>query len=416
MIAYDKRFVRSSYQGRGSLLSFINYWIIFLLLLGLSACSLDFAPTATQTPEDTPTPTTSPTPEPTPTPTNTPIPSTTLTATVWVQDPVIPALTYHQFKLDDSGGYSTNLKMFLSDFRDQMEILYENDFCLVELGEWLSGEMVVAEGCRPLILTMDDLYFNNQLRLDENGEPAKKTGIGQLWDFYRDYPDFGFYIALFANFGNKLYANPDDPGWEEELARTVVWGIEHGAMPYNHFWTHPQLDRTDTAGVKWEATRNDTYLRYLLAMVGREDLIPQVKNIIALTYGAWPKTWEGRDAVVNYKNPEGIPVLGVMEIDYVIRAQFILPIYHPDFDRYHIPRIVADRDAIVTLVNDIRLFPQAQACVFEEVPLAQVEDQAYLMERIRQAVASGICPEGVYAFPGMLFRAENSNVALINID
>jgi hypothetical protein len=387
-----------------------------VLLLEISACSINGTPSETPTPEITPTHTVSPTPEPTPTPTNTPIPSTTLTATVWVQDPIIPALTYHQFKLDGSGGVSTNLKMFLSDFREQMEILYQNGFCLVELGDWLSGEMVVAEGCRPLILTMDDLYFNNQLRLKESGNPSRQTGVGQLWGVYRDYPDFGFSIALFANFGNKLYANPDDPGWEEELARTVVWGIEHGAMPYNHFWTHPQLDRTDTAGVKSEATRNDTYLRYLLAKVGREDLIPEIANIIALTYGTWPKTWEGRDAIVNYKNPEGLPVLGVMEIDYVIRAQFILPVYHPNFNRHHIPRIVADRAAIDTLMADVDRFPKAQSCVFEAVPLAQVEDEAYLMERIGQAVANGSCPEGVYAFPGMLFRAENTNVALINID
>jgi hypothetical protein len=364
------------------------------------------------TPESIPTQTA----YPTPTPTDTPIPSTTLTATVWVQDPVVPALTYHQFKLNQSGGKSTNLKMFLNDFRGQMKTLYENGFCLVELGEWLSGEMVVADGCRPLILTMDDLYFNNQFGLDENGNPSRKTGVGQLWDFYRDYPDFGFSIALFANFGNKLYANPDDPGWEEELARTVAWGIEHGAMPYNHFWTHPQLDRIDTAKVKSEATRNDTYLRELLAKIGREDLIPQLKNIIALTYGTWPKTWEGRNAITQYKNPEGVPVLGIMEIDYIIRPQYILPVYHPDFDPYHIPRIVADREAVDTLMNDIRLFPPAQSCVFEEVPLAQVKDQAYLMERIRIAVMQGHCPEGVYAFPGMLFRAGNANVALINID
>jgi len=387
----------------------IIFIVLFLLLAG-AACKPD------ETAAVTPSPTVSPTSEPTPTPTNTPIPSTTLTATVWEQDPVVPALTYHQFKLDGSGGISTNLKMFLSDFRGQMKTLYENDFCLVDLGEWLNGEMVVAEGCRPLILTMDDLYFNNQLRLDKNGNPSRKTGIGQLWDFYRDYPDFGFHIALFANFGNKLYANPDDPGWEEELARTVVWGIEHGAMPYNHFWTHPQLNRIGTDKVKWEATRNDTYLRELLAMVGREDLIPKLKNIIALPYGTWPKTWEGRNAIIDYKNPEGVPVLGIMEIDYVIRAKFISPVYDPNFDRNHIPRIVADREAINTLMNDIHLFPKAQSCVFEEVPLAQVEDQAYLMERIQAAVVEGRCPSGVYALPGMLFRADNSNVTLINID
>ncbi|TES93181.1 MAG: hypothetical protein E3J88_00510, partial [Anaerolineales bacterium] len=274
--------------------------LLISVLLGCVACNTTPSKEETQPVvfNYTPALVTPTSPEVAPTPTDTRIPTMTVIATVWTQDPLVPVLTYHQFKPDGSGGYSTNLKMFLSDFRGQLETLSENGFCLVALEDWLNGDMQAAEGCRPLILTMDDLYFNNQIRLTEDGYPSTETGIGVLWQFYQEHPDFGFSIALFTNLGNKLYANPDDPGWELELARTIIWGIENGAMPYNHFYRHPQLDKTDPGGITWEAAMNDRYLRELVLMGGREDLIPRLGNIFALTYGIWPATRDGRNAII----------------------------------------------------------------------------------------------------------------------
>ncbi len=306
--------------------------------------------------------------------------------------------------------------MFLSDFRGQLETLYENGFCLVSLEDWLKGNMQVAGGCRPLILTMDDLYFNNQMRLTEEGYPSTETGIGVLWQFYQEYPDFGFSIALFINLGNKLYANPNDPGWEDELAQTIVWGIDNGAMPYNHFYTHPHLDRLTAGEITWEAVKNDQYLRKLILKAGREDLIPRLDNIIALPYGDWPVIKDGNNPIPNYVTPEGIPVLGIMEIDNISRGKFILPIYHPDFDSHQVPRIVADRESINILVADVENFPRASSCTFDSVPVALTEDKDYLKNQIELAVASGRCPAGVYVLSDMLFRAENSNVVIINVE
>lgn len=399
---------------------------MLIVLLGCGACSFSTKVAEAQylTPEFTPVLTNStkqletltPTPEIMPTFTNPPSPTKTITATVWTHDPLVPALVYHQFKPDDSGGKSTNLKMFLSDFRGQLETLYENGFCLVSLEDWLKGDMQVAGGCRPLILTMDDLYFNNQIRLTDEGYPSTETGIGVLWQFYREHTDFGFSIALFANLGDKLYANPNDPGWKDELARTIVWGIDNGAIPYNHFYNHPHLDRLTAEDITWEAMKNDEYLRELILKAGREDLIPRLGNIFALTYGVWPRIKDGINPIPNYVTPEGIPVLGIMEVSKISLAKFILPIYHPDFNSHQLPRIVADRESIDILMADVENFPQALSCTFDSVPVTLAEDEEYLKDQIGAAVASGSCPEGVYVLSGILFRAENSNVFLIKVE
>lgn len=122
-----------------------------------------------------------------------------------------------------------------------------------------------------------------------------------LWHFYQEHPHFGFHVALFPNLGDKLY-----PGGEGELARVIAWCIDHDAIPYNHFYMHPRLDLTEPWWIPVEAERNDVYLRELLSMVEREDLISYMGNLIALPYSVWPNSKAGRDALLSYVSPEGV--------------------------------------------------------------------------------------------------------------
>jgi len=64
-------------------------------------------------------------------------------------------------------------------------------------------------------------------------------------------------------------------------------------MPYNHLYHHPRLDLTNGKDIPSEMQLNDAQLRKDLKSEGREDLIPEIQNIIALPYGSWPPT-QGR--------------------------------------------------------------------------------------------------------------------------
>ena len=287
-------------------------------------------------------------------------------ATVWPTDPIVPVLTYHQF-INDRGPEgkryrSTSLKINLSDFEAHLQALYEGGYSLVSLEDWLRGNMAAPPGRRPLVITLDDLFFNNQLLLLENGNPDPQTGIGVLWYFSQAHPDFGFKLALFATLGDKLYAFPDDPGWQDDLARAIAWCIDHGAQVYNHFYSHPRLDLTAPEDITTEARLNDAYLRKLLNRIGRGDLIPELRNLIALPYGKWPANPRGRKALLAYQAPEGQPLEGIFEIDFIVRPKFLLPIYSPKLNRWHLPRIVADTTAIEYLVKHQADFPPADQC------------------------------------------------------
>ncbi|MBN2045881.1 MAG: hypothetical protein JW757_12730 [Anaerolineales bacterium] len=349
-------------------------------------------------PTETPAPpTNTPLPTATSTPTPTAIPSTPLTAMVWEQDPFTVVLTYHQFAANHAKR-STALKVRFEDFEHQLNQLYEAGFSLVTLEDWLEGKIVVPAGRRPLILSLDDLYFNNQLRLDENGEPIEDCGLGVLWRFFQSHPDFGYSAALFVNLGNKLYGNPDDPDWEMQLAETIAWGMDHDLMPYNHFYTHPQLHISSADAIRWELEMNDNYLRDLLRMAEREDLIPELENYIALTYGVWPAP--GNDKVMlSYQTPEGLPVSLVAEIDLIYIEKYLPAPYSPQFDRFHLPRHVASPLAIDFLAGQAEKFPTAQACDLGQVPDMLFGDAEGLADFVAKAAAGRGCPEGVYVLP-----------------
>jgi hypothetical protein len=331
----------------------------------------------------------------------------TIEATVWTAEPRLPILTYHRF-LPDTYDHSTNVKMRLGDFRLHLESLYESGYSLVSLGDWLAWDLQVPPGRRPLVLTIDDLFFADQISLTEAGEPSPDSGIGVLWQFSQAHPDFGFAVALFPNLGDKLYL-----GGEDALARVIVWCIENNAIPYNHFYMHPRLDLTTARGITWEARMNDQYLRELLREAGREDLISALGNIFALPYGVWPDTQSGRNAMLSYVTPEGVGVQAVLEVDFAVRAQFAAPPYAPGFDPLHLPRIVGTLEAIDLLMAERLHFPEASACFLESITPDMLADPRALQQRLRIAHSEERCPPGVYAFDGHLFDVGEDSATLM---
>jgi hypothetical protein len=406
----------------------ISALLVFVLLYG---CGPGFSP-ATPTPTLLPTatlttlPTSTSTATPTLVPTATIIPSPTpvpvyLPATVWTSDPQVPILVYHRF-YPDRYETSTSTKIRLSDFESALQSLYDSGYTLVPLANWLKGDMRVPEGRKPLIITLDDLFFADQIFLNEDGTPSPKSGIGLLWQFSQDHPDFGFSASLFYNMGDKHYGSvevedwwQEGPGWEESLAKAITWCIENGVLPYNHFYTHPKLSLiTNVNDFNYQAKENEISLRDFLSRIGEESLADNLDNLIAIPYGDWPTTPSVLDALRTYVSTDGKALLGIMNIDYSIRAKYLQPVYSPDFDRLDIPRIVGNQDAIDLLVAQKDNLPAAQSCSLGPLDTTRVVDQEYLIELITQAGSAASCPDGIYSLEQGLFRLENGSVTPIS--
>jgi len=202
---------------------------VFIWLVAFSfftACS----PQATEPPVIVTVAPASSTPEPSPTP----IPATAtpepvfLDATVWETEPRLPILLYHYFVPDSFTGIDPT-QIRLGDFRQHLESIYQAGYTLVSIEDWLEGNMSAPAGRKPVAMTWDDVFVPNQLEFDASGNPSPDTGLGVLWQFSQEHPDFGFEVALFANFGDKTYGVTSLEERKAKQARAVVWCMEHGA-------------------------------------------------------------------------------------------------------------------------------------------------------------------------------------------
>jgi len=84
-----------------------------------------------------------------------------------------------------------------------------------------------------MIITMDDFWCADQIYIEENGTPSEYSGIGVLWQFAQEHPDFGFSVAGFSNMGDKyygdvrlgdrfVYGGNEDAMWRK-LGDTIAW-------------------------------------------------------------------------------------------------------------------------------------------------------------------------------------------------
>ena len=274
--------------------------------------------------------------------------------------------------------------------------------------------MRVPEGKRPLVLSMDDLFYRNQIALTPEGTPSEQTGLGLAWKFSQEHPDFGFHWALFSNLGDKPFGEGPQVEQDIQLANVIAWCIENDAMVYNHTFRHSHLNRTIGLGITSELKSNDLALRKLLTLINRQDLIPKVGNLFAVPAGQWPITEEARNALYGYKNPEGIPLQAIFDVDFIVRPNFMSAPYAKDFDRWKLPRMVATMAAVKYLKENKELIPVAHQCEVGPLNKAWTGNESYMRRQVLDMVQSGKCSEGVYALENFVFRVSATKVDLLH--
>ena len=349
----------------------------------------------------------------------TPIPTPTLvpvTATVFQDMPEAPILMYHRFN-PKSGSRSEQYKVSLSDLDSHLESLYHAGYSLVPLEDWLRGEIILPEGRKPLIITIDDLFYADQISLDANGDPAPYSGIGRIWQFYQEHPDFNFHLALFYNFGDKGYPNRYEngsfyfvKGWEKDRAEAIAWGIQNSAIPYNHFYNHPNLKRFSPDEIRWHLEENEAALRDALSLVGAESLTENLSNILALPYVIWPETEEGKQELYNYRSPDGSPVSAILEANDGALVRPLSAPFSRTFDPYHIKRLNAVQEAVEAIIMAADRIPAAKTCNLGELPVGALSVPTQVKLAILKQIRQGNCTSGYYTVGQLAFFADENNV------
>jgi|GEM_PF-247335 len=391
---------------------FVTLTALFILAT-LTGCSGSLF--STPTPTNTPLPTS--TPLPTDTPTATPVPYF-VDATVMSGVVQAPIILYHRFANDTHAATSTYTRY--SDLKAELQKLYDAGFSIVSLSSWLDGTWTVPAGRKPLIFTLDDGIYADQLYINDDGTPSSYSGLGILYAFSQEHPDFGFSASIFCNMGDKYYGDlfvndwfyvSDGDKWKTKLANTMVWALEHNIDLYNHTYTHVELSLTDNAGIAYQLSQNDKVMRQFLALANRSDLDAKLGNIIALPYGIWPATPDGVLLLKNYTNPEGKPLAAIMEAYNADEPTFTPSTFSANYDRMKLPRITSTVGSIDWISQNSGLIPTAQSCQLGPTTEAESKDAATIQNLISSAVQSGTCPEGIYWVNGQIYLAQNGTAS-----
>ncbi len=371
----------------------------------------------TETPTSTATPLPTSTPLPTPTPTEVPF---YLDAAVMPLNQQAPILLYHRFIPDWEAKPATTFT-WLSEFKNHLQKLYDSGFSLVSLKSWIDGTYLVPPGKKPLVITIDDFWFADQIYISEDGTPSPYSGIGVLWWFAQEHPDFGFSAAGFSNMGDKYYGDwqigdkffygeNQDAMWLK-LGQTIAWAIENGVEPYNHLLEHPMLSKTADKDIQWQIEENDRLTRYYLELAGRGDLIPRLGNMIALPFGEWPATYSGIEIIKKYQNQEGKPVEAIFEAYLYADKELTPSAFSTEFNRYNLARLTASEIMTQWLMQQAPDLPDAQSCRLGPLAQDQADDQAVIQGLISAAIQSGSCFEGAYHVGEQIFLARDGEVA-----
>ncbi|MEV7677452.1 polysaccharide deacetylase family protein [Streptomyces sp. NPDC056909] len=146
----------------------------------------------------------------------------------------VPVLMYHQLTEKPASVYDRTP----ADFRAELERLAREEYVPVTARDFQTGRIDIPAGMHPVVLTFDD-STNSQVRLDQNGTPARDTAIAIMAETAKKYPGFKPAATFFVN---------ADAFSATGSARALTWLKEHGHEVGNHTDRHQNLRSLDQAG------------------------------------------------------------------------------------------------------------------------------------------------------------------------
>lgn len=247
----------------------------------------------------------------------------------------VPILMYHQIGPEPKQFVRTP-----DQLRADLQWLYEHDFHVISMQDYLTGQIDIPAGKRPVILTFDDSpasqfrlfpLANGQLAIDPN------SAVGILEAFYAAHPDFGRGGHFGVN-GDDLFdwAPVADESFQTQYAGMKLrWLIEKGYEIGNHTLDHANLSKLTDDEIKLQlAATNDIVL----------EMAPTATmNVITLPYGMYPP--DGNDTLLRGFEYEGR--IYAWDAALLVGANPAASPFSSEFSPYETPRIQAFDDSLM---------------------------------------------------------------------
>ena len=151
----------------------------------------------------------------------------------------IMVVMFHNFvdEFTPRPGYNGEYTTTFDEFEKLLETLYENDYRLISMRDFIDGYITVSAGKIPIVFTFDDATSGQFNLIKENGEYISnpRSAVGIMERFNEKHPDFGTKGVFYVNLKNPTFEG--EGTLEDRLQYLIDRGFEIG----NHTKTHINL-------------------------------------------------------------------------------------------------------------------------------------------------------------------------------
>ena len=221
-------------------------------------------------------------------------------------------------------------------FRGDLQWLYENDFYIIPIRDYIRNEISAPAGKRPVVLTFDDGTVG-QFRMIEQDDGSviidPDSAVGILEEFDAQYDDF---VAggLFSILPLAPFAWPDAEDQRQYASDKLQFLIDNGYELGNHTVGHVNMGEIPDEEIKSELARAERLIT---------DYAPEADiSVLAVPFGVYPA---GGDTSI-FRGWEYEGEQYELEGALMVGAEPAPSPVHVDFDPMWIPRINADDEQL----------------------------------------------------------------------
>jgi peptidoglycan/xylan/chitin deacetylase (PgdA/CDA1 family) len=220
---------------------------------------------------------------------------------------LVPVMMFHRITPTVAGEYDTTP----ADFRARLHEMFSAGYRPVRTIDLVRGDLRVAAGYTPTVMTFDDGY-QDQFAMSDSGEVDPASGVGIMLDVCKQYPDCP--PAGSFNINKNPFGLKDPAAQHAGLAKLHELGFEIA----NHTYNHDNLAKLDAVGVQ----KDFVELQQLV-----QQAVPGSRVLtMALPFGVSPHTrslshtgsWNGE----SYTN-EGVLLVGANPSHSPFSSQFV---------------------------------------------------------------------------------------------
>lgn len=175
----------------------------------------------------------------------------------------IPIVMFHNFIEDLNNTNDNYWTTSYDEFEKLLETLYNNNFRLISMRDFIDHNISVPAGKFPMVFTFDDGTPGQYSLIEVNGklEVNPKSAVGVMLKFHETHPEFGLKGVFYLNMDKENKTFEGAGSLKERLDILLGYGLEVG----NHSWGHVKFEELkEKAEINERLGKNQKYLEGII--------------------------------------------------------------------------------------------------------------------------------------------------------